>query len=203
VMIGQMLVDQGRLDEAETVLTGCVRIFRASRDRYLLGCALIPFGRARTHSGRCDQGLEALEEAKSSLEEVGAQAEVIEAEASIAEAYVYLGRSTEALSTIEKASEDIRGMGGQSPVVSQLERAKGYALWQLDRLEEAATAFETAWKTARERSSDLDVALTSVAIERLSADGVQVNVTDRSAADEIVRRLDIVAVESPQMPRRA
>jgi len=200
VLIGQVLTDQGNLDQAEPLLRGCVRMYRASADRYLLGCALTQLGRSLAREGHCEDALEVLAEAKGDLADVGASAEEIEADVAAVECYVFLGRASEALEGADAALKAIDAMGSQSVVLPQLHRARGYAFTQRGQIGEAMRAFGASLDAARERGADLDVVTTTLAMQRLKQAGLVEDVPETDGTDvAILERLGVVAVEAPPL----
>jgi tetratricopeptide (TPR) repeat protein len=195
VNIAQVLTDQGHLDEAEPLVHGSIRMYRASGDRYLLGSSLAQYARVLTRAGHCGEALPVFDEAREELTTVGAQAEALEADAMAAEAHLFLGRAEEALDRADEALIGIEALGGDSVATPLLERVRGYSFAQLGSAMEAEEAFRASLQSARDRSADFDVALALIALERLArARGEEPDPAFREESSAILIRLGVVAV---------
>ena len=185
------------LGEAEPLLRGCVWMYRASGDRYLLGCALTQLGRVLAREGRFEESLAALDEGKGDLEEIGATAEALEADVATVECLTFQGDSHGAITRAVDALEGIKAVGGQSVAVPLLHRAWGYALAQEARFDEADAAFAKSLEAAKERGSDFDMAVTKIAMERVArVRGLSVPEGSQDEIDATLVRLEVVAVEA-------
>ena len=124
---GEIVSDQGKLEEAEALFLEARRVWRAAR--YPVGIALATsnLGRVAARATRFDEALELLAEALVLFESLGSEALVHETEARRAECLVLAGRFQEALDvapTVLEAAEE-------NPLLYPfLERLHGYALVQ-------------------------------------------------------------------------
>jgi len=75
-MIIAEITDRGELAEAETMIHEALPVWKSSRYQYFLGACLGLLGRVSTRSGRLDDALACLGEARTLLEHVGVEDEV-------------------------------------------------------------------------------------------------------------------------------
>ena len=100
------LGNEGRIDEAESLLREALRVWRASGDRYSYAGTLSQLGRVVSRAGRYEEALELLAEARDGLEAIGAQADVLETDAKVAECYLFMGRHDDALALAERHARE-------------------------------------------------------------------------------------------------
>ncbi len=192
--IGEILVDRGELAEAEERIRHALRVWQAAESPFGVAIATRLLGRAASRSGRYDEGLELLHEARAQFKELGATGEVVETDARIAGALVRHAVSAEGL---RLATDALRTATG--PTVPLAQRIRGYALIQLDRLDEARTALEASLVTARNQGAGFEEACTLDALVRLCE--LTADEEERAfarACNEIKSRLGIRAI--PEFP---
>jgi tetratricopeptide (TPR) repeat protein len=197
--ICEILVDQGRLDEAEAGFREALRVFQAAGHRARTAYVKIQLGRTAARMGRFDEASQLLDQAREQGRDVGADAFVLEAEARIAECELLRGRHEEALEAARAASEHARTMGGVASQAPLLERVKGYALLRLGRFGESRDAFDESLTAGRARTADYDVAFTLLGMAELARQtGDQdPSVLEREAATTL-DRLGVIRV--PEIP---
>ena len=200
VNIAQVLTDQGRLDEAEPVIRGCVRIYRASGDPYLLGSSLGQLARILSRRGMHEDAARCFEDALDTLARAGAQAETIETDALRLEALVSSGRAEDALAGVAETLMRIASIGGESVAIPLLERVRAIACAQLSRYDEATVALDVSLQSARERGADLDVVLALTTMERLARLRGE-EPEPREEARTILTRLGVIALPAAPMTR--
>ena len=144
--IAEILVDQGRLEEAEPMFRDALRVLRASGSGMVSGLALSNLGRVAARSGRFDEARELFGRAEERLQEVGDTGQLLENESRRAELELLQGRWEPAIETARNALEKIQVMGGIAPQVPSLHRVIGYALAGLGRLDEARVEIDSARK---------------------------------------------------------
>jgi len=106
-----------------------------------------------------------------------------------------LDRATAALVKAE-AQE---GVSGQTPL---LQRVRGWALMQLDRMEEASAAFDASLAVGRAHESPYEVAFTLRALAQLARlEGAPSDPAVDAESSRILAELGVVAV--PDVPDRA
>jgi tetratricopeptide (TPR) repeat protein len=98
-----VLVRQGRSDEALPLLENTLRVARAVGDDDLAALVRKEMGRAQSRAGDMSAGLVLLEEARTELVRLRESQEVVDADIAAAEAHLLAGRSEQALAVIEGA----------------------------------------------------------------------------------------------------
>ena len=194
---GEIVSDQGKLEEAEALFVEARRVWRAAR--YPLGIALATSNLGRRNLGRrvaararrFDEALELFSEALEAFESLGSEALAHETQARRAECLVLAGRFQEALDvapTVLEAAED-------NPLLYPLlERLHGYALVQARRADEAGARFERSLELARELEADYELALTLEALARTGLGGQEAEAESQA----ILERLGVVS--TPRVP---
>ena len=192
VNIGEVLSDQGHLEQAESELRRALRVGRSSVNPGLIAFAQALLGRAAARAGRFGEADALLESSIESSLSVQAVADADYARALLAESYAYARRSAEALETADAlVLRDAIG-GAPEPLV---QRVRGLALAQLGEADRAMLAFSSAEESARRRSDTLELVLALAAICDL-ADGDEP--ARRKERDEIAALLGIVRL--PPVP---
>ncbi len=192
--IAEIQLERGRFDEAEGLLRESLRLWRASGNRFMLGSCLEYLARVTSRTGRIQEALDLLAEARDAFAEVGAKEDVLRADARVAECLVLMGDADAALALATEALE--RGSTGEGGMtISLLSRVRGYAIAQRKQLEEAKLAFERSLESARARGDDYEVALSLVALARLpTLEDQPVSPEPTREAGEILARLGVIAV---------
>ncbi len=167
INVAEVLVNQGRLDEAEEPLRAALRVFRAAPDRGGIAQTALYLGRVAALDGRFVEAFEWFDTARGELVAIGAGGDVDEVDSRIAETHLLAGDVEAAL---ELATEVLDSAAEREAVdAATLERVRGRALHTLGRLDEARHALETSLAAAREFDSPYDVALTLQAQVELAA----------------------------------
>jgi tetratricopeptide (TPR) repeat protein len=195
--IAEILTDQGNLQEAEALLTGALRVWRASGWRWAAATASRMLGRIKARSGRYDEALSLLAEAEAGFREVGAQRDLSETKGHIAECYLLQGKSRAALDLVMEALPRAEKAGGFE--IPMLMRMRAYALLQLDAWDEARAAFDESLQAARARKMDYEVALSLEGRVRMARPEDRVRAEERER-DSIFERLGVVSVLSIPVP---
>ncbi len=197
----EVLVEQGRSAEAESILSDVSRVYLAAGDRYDLGICLAFRGRAALRAGRVDDALSLLEAARAEFEFVGAHGDVLEVDARVAECLLFTGEPARALSAASELSARAQAEGGVAVLTPQLERVRGYALVQLGDGSGARDAFERSLAAARARGADYEAALTLQALIRLGLFGGRPAPGDAlEESGAILDRLGVIAVPAVPLP---
>ena len=113
-----------------------LRIWRAAGLKHAIAYGLNIIGRVASRSGRYEEALELLGQARDLNHEIGDEPEELESDVRIAECLAMQGRAAEALELATEALARSETLGG--PATPQLQRVRGCALAQLGRLAEAA-----------------------------------------------------------------
>jgi tetratricopeptide (TPR) repeat protein len=162
--IGEIYLDQGRLDLADEYMQVVSRTWRAAG--YRSGIAAVKGKQARvaTGRGRFDEALRLFGEATDEFRAIGSHAEAFEEQARTAECLAASGDHVAALATAAEALAVARGLGGIPPQISLLQRVRGAALARFGEADEARSAFEAGMAAARKRHSACEAALTQLAM---------------------------------------
>jgi tetratricopeptide (TPR) repeat protein len=160
--IGEILSDQGRLEEAERHLGRARRVLGATGERQAVAFVDVLRGRLAVRSGRHREGLALLSEAREELVRSGMGANAVFASLVIAEAEAFRGdprASLEVLSSLR---------GNRDPYLPMVHRIRGVACWRLDDREAAIDELNESVDAARARGADYD---TAAALDALEAVG--------------------------------
>ena len=194
----EVLLDQGRLAEAEPLMKESLRIARASKSGSRIAEMARYNGTLLARGGRFDEARLLLAEAREEFERSGERGEVLVTEARIAESLVFEGAAGEALALVARTLARAETFEGIFVLVPTLERIRGQALMQLGRLEEARVALGESIRRGRLDDADFEVAL---ALDSLAAlgrlEGKPTRAVERER-DEIFGRLGVVA--TPEIP---
>jgi len=134
-----VLVRQGRFDEAWPLLNETLRIARAVDDEELVALVLKEQGRARSRAGDADQGLELLSTARARLVDLGEPHEVVDTDVAAAEAHLLAGRPEQALTLIEAALAEAKSLRAAT-LMPSAHRVHAAALFASGVLAPARTA---------------------------------------------------------------
>ena len=180
----EILVEQGRLDEAEPLLRSALRAGRASAAPGHTAFVLGLLGRLEAHRGRTDVALDHLREARQLYADVGEPEEVLATRLRIAECHLLAGAPLLALAETDDLETSPLGR-----------RVRGLALTSVGSPDAGKAELVEAVVEARDRGADHDLVLALAAMSRWH----QVTRTPVPAAialekDEIARRLGILAL---------
>jgi tetratricopeptide (TPR) repeat protein len=178
--VGDVLARQGRLDDAEAVLSAALPVFRASSMGEWTESTRRELGRLAVRRGELATGLAMLEQARAALDGLGLALEVAETDVALVEARIAEGDWLTALEDADRARARAVSLDLDS-AVRLLDKWRGVALRELGRLDEARAA--------------LDLALAACAEEgEIDAGGILVELADVArrqgdpAADDFARR---------------
>ncbi|HEY6055856.1 MAG TPA: tetratricopeptide repeat protein, partial [Gaiellaceae bacterium] len=188
----EILLDQGRVADAEELLTVALRVYRSAGYPLGAGVATLNLGRCAAQLRRFEEAEELIARALAAFAELGSDGFGFQGLARKVECLVFAGRHGEARSEAEAAAD---APGGTAILRAQLERAHGYALAQARELDEARAHFEESLRLAREGGADFELALTSKALADTGLDP-----DAASAAAEALARLGVVATPYVPLP---
>ena len=193
--LGEVLADQGHVDEAEALLRDALRVAKASHSASRVAEVALILGRLLSRTGRFEEA--------HALFAISPEEYAGEADARTAECLMLEGQAAEALALSTSALERRKSLeSGLHLKVMQL-RTQGCSLLQLDRLEEARAALVAALEEARKRSLAYEVALTLDALSLLA------RLIDEPAAeleeerDVILGRLGVMRIPETPVPKLA
>ncbi|MEI5582490.1 adenylate/guanylate cyclase domain-containing protein, partial [Agromyces sp. CCNWLW208] len=165
--IGEVLVSQGRFDEAEQVLVPSVRVLRAHGLVDAAIFAEIQLGRLELLRGD-DRAMPRLSALRAEAIRTGQVQSAIEAAILVAHGLVLAGRAQEALDTL---AETERGSGGEAELFgSTIARTRAQALAALGRPGEARDAVAAGLAQAREQGLAYEIAQLRLIESELSED---------------------------------
>ena len=191
----EILTDQGRLDEAATILDNVERALRAAH--YPLGVATTTSGRARIALRRGDLDVAGLllDEARAAFVDLDARHMVIDTDVRRVEHLVWAGRADEAEWLAAQVERDLDEAGPVAVLPSTLVRLRGWAALQLGDPERAHDRFRRGLVLAEDEAFDYEVAL---ALDGLISSGVSATTDDeRARLAELVHHLHIASTPRP------
>jgi class 3 adenylate cyclase/tetratricopeptide (TPR) repeat protein len=185
--IGEILSDQGHLDEAEAYLQRARRVWSATGERWAVAFGDALLGRLYVRRQEYAQGLAVLKGALEDVRKIRADAYADYTEALIAEAHAFGGDPFEAL---EIGSRTLRANDRQRPLLS---RVGAIALARLGQKQAALRELGHSLRVARERGAEYDVAATIDALEAVGGTDAEM----LAERDRILERLKIVQLPTP------
>jgi tetratricopeptide (TPR) repeat protein len=135
----EVLVRQGRSDEALPLLQNSLRVARAVGDEDLVALVHKEMGRAQSRAGDVTAGLILLEEARTELTRLREPQEVVDADIASAEAHLLAGRPEQALVLIEGAVTEAAAIHAATLLPSAY-RVQAAALFARGEVAQARTA---------------------------------------------------------------
>jgi tetratricopeptide (TPR) repeat protein len=165
--IGEISLEQGKLDEAAAMFSDALRIWRAAGYRSGAASVRCLMGRVECGKAQYSEALEAFEQSLQEAQEVGGHVEVLETKARMAECLFLAGEVDEALHAADVAIEQSRALGGVSAQHPLLFRIRGAALIRRGDLDGARDALEQSLRAAAARDADYEQALTLRVLDRL------------------------------------
>ncbi len=194
----EVLLDQGRLAEAEPLMRESLRIARASRSGSRIAEMARYTGTLLTRLGLFEDARRLLAEAHDEFERAGESNEVLVTEARVAELLVFERSAADALDLAERTLARSPAFEGIFPLGPTLHRVRGLALLQLSRVDEARAALAESVESARSAGADYEVALGLDSLATLGRlDGESPEAVERER-DAIFARLGVVA--TPELP---
>ena len=189
--LGEVSLDQGRLDEADELLTQASRAWRAAGIRGQSAFAKCRLARIACRRGQYEAAKQLFGEALRDQLDVGAQAESLETTARLAECLLMAGDVESALELCEVAFHQAETLGGVVMQLPLLHRVRGVASARQGSLDSSRESLLLSLDAARARNADYDIALT---LRVLIAFGMSTNAEeDHREMDRIVARLEIDA----------
>ncbi len=156
VGIGEILVYQGHLDEAERSLREALRVLRASSVRTIVAFVNGLLGVVEARRGRYETSRFLLDAAREEYRAIGEADHVAEIDGLLSECLALEGRSAEAMALARRLLDE--GPGG--PQVPMLHRVVGVAACGQGDVPTAKGAFVQSLDAARSRQAQHEVALT-------------------------------------------
>lgn len=157
VNLGELLINQGRLDEADAVLADAVRVLRASGAVTFLVLGELQLARLRLSRGDLEDAERTAASVHERARDLGQMTSAMEAALVRADAVTRSGRPEEAIEIIAAAERETRAEATFSMPRTCLQRAR--ALLALGRFEEADEMVLTGLQAAREMALPYEEAL--------------------------------------------
>jgi len=200
--IAEILTDRGELAEAEKMLLEALPRWKALEYRYFLAACLSLIGRVALRSGRYDDALARLQEAKATFLQVGAEAEVVDVDARIAECSCLMGRTDESLALVEDIASRTGGANGGAKLTSLLERVRAFAVLQQGDTFAARDALDASLEAAKSRNDRFETLQSLNALLELDRlEGVEPDAQLVTESRSLTASLKIRAM--PAMPKVA
>jgi len=148
-----VLVRQGRSEDALPLLENTLRVARAVGDEELVALVLKELGRARSRAGDVQEGLILLEEARAQLARLREPQELVDTDIASAEAHLLAGSPQNALTLIRRALSGAASIQAAT-LLPSAHRVQAAALLARGEVAEARTALAEGLR----RTSSLEVA---------------------------------------------
>jgi tetratricopeptide (TPR) repeat protein len=187
--VGEILSDQGRLEESEEHLRRARRVWSATREPQSVAFIDMLLGRLAVRRGDIQVGLPMLERSTRTLRAFNMHAYADFGRGLIAEAEALLGEPRRGL---EVARAELEAADRDRPL---LQRSAGIALARLGEREAAGRELTGALNDARERGAHYEIAATIDALAALGCADAEL-LRER---DEILDALKIVRLPAPAL----
>jgi tetratricopeptide (TPR) repeat protein len=186
--VGEILSDQGHLDDAAGRLRRAYRLSKSTGDREGAAFASMLLGRLDVRAGRPEEGIPTIRAAAEEMRQQRFDYYADCASALVAEAEALGGSADRALAIATEL------LTPGSRYASLLHRSRGVALARLDDRKAAIAALEQSVAAARQIGEDFELVLTLDALAAVRPLGPD----ERRERDEILERLGIVRL--PTIP---
>jgi class 3 adenylate cyclase/tetratricopeptide (TPR) repeat protein len=196
---GEILLDQGHVGDARALLRSALRVWRSARYPMGVGVAAANLGLAEVRSGNVEAGLSLLKEATALITDLGGEFRPRIYAQQLA-ACLYAGRFDDALERAPKLRQSLDTEKPDELTIMWTERALGWLLVRVGRLDEAAGFIDDGIARAEAVNARYEVGLfRHIRAELLRAKG-QVH----EAAAEEMRAWDVLrsvgVVQLPAVP---
>jgi tetratricopeptide (TPR) repeat protein len=148
--MGEILVNEHKHDDAETMLRDAIRVFQASDFRDGQALAETYLGRSLLDRGDLEGAEEVLERARRGFEAVGVAGGVLEASVSLADCRAQQGDPANALRLLDDAMSRVDGETGV--LTASVARVQAAALASLGRSVESAERLADGLEAARRQN---------------------------------------------------
>ena len=190
--LGELLVNQDRLDEAEPVLRDAVRVLRASDFSDGATFAEMQLARVLIGRGELDDAVRLLDAARNELVTAHAYGSALEAAVHLADCRRRQGDPAAALDVLA----DAEAQAGEEAEwqAAQVARVRGLAQLDSGHGEEALATLAVGVRITREQGLDFELTLLlSARAEVLRSLGRDVDATEARQIEEIARTLGVPA----------
>ena len=193
--IGEIVLDQGRLEEAAELFRDALRAWQATGIRAGIAFAKRNLARVASRSGHHSEAIRLFEESLAETTAVGAHTDALETNARLAEGLLASGDSEGALALSSATLDRARSLGGVTALSPLLHRVRGAALARFRNFAAASEALELSLEAGRARNADYEVALTQRTIAQLHVlEGGRPDDRLLAESDAVLERLSVVSV---------
>jgi tetratricopeptide (TPR) repeat protein len=192
--VGEILLNQGRLEEATKELRDSLRICRASGARSWAVFAASLYGAAEARSFRFEEARAILEEVIVESREIGEPQQIAAAEAFLSELLLLEGDVEGASEAAHRALADCQ----DEALTPMLLRIRAYRYIPRGDVDAAVRVLEQSLDAARHAGAEHEVAFTLEALLRSGLARAEDRGVLQAERDALFERLGIVAV--PQVP---
>ena len=189
--IAEIRLEQGMLDDAETLLRNVLGSWRAAGFATGVGTVLLNLGRIEMRRGDLERAGELLARARETLSDVGAEGLVCELDAFEAKRLLLDGDPDRAIELAEAVRERAQKVDVIPAVPAILGRVIGLAMVRSGVESSGIKMLRESARIAREAGALHDEALALDALAEVEDDGVREE--SRARADEIFEHLGVVA----------
>ena len=165
----EVLIQQGRIDEADSVLVPAIRVLLAADATSYLAFCVALYGRTALARGDYANALDRFAEARHHCLEMGEADEALSIQAWSAECLLRAGAVDDALQLVEQTRTTAARGGDAGLIEPHLLRVRGEALLHLGRTDEGHAALRTALDAAREHDTAIEIEAALRALLRLDA----------------------------------
>jgi tetratricopeptide (TPR) repeat protein len=193
---GELRLNQGVLEEAEELLDGALRTFRAAKYPVGEALTLVYLGHLAAEQSRFEDAYGLFTTAGEQLDSAGSKGLLIEADARRAQAYVLEGRHEEAATLARSCLDREQETGEVGARTALLERLLAVAAVQGRQRDEAPPHFEESLRVGREVGADYEVGRTLQAkvLTGFASDA------ELEEAEAIMTRLGVVSLPAVPLP---
>lgn len=191
--LAEILLDQGRLDDAEAALRRAIRVWRASQSDNEVAFGRMLLGRVLAKLGRYDEAAAALDQAHARFVAQGAKSEVVDADAYRAECLQLSGQPVAALELATQTLAVAQRLSQQPVQAPLLHRIIGACHDALGRFDDGDREFEQSLALARARGAGHEVAFSLGAMAaRSRRRNTDLGPAERGELRALQRRLGLV-----------
>jgi len=185
--LAELRINQGRLEEAETLVTPARRTLESFGFMGNIAFAVLQLGRVRAFLGRVPDGVGLIDRAVAMYEDIGSQAGALEGRARLAEVQTFARDVSAAARALDHARADARGLG-ETHLEVLLDRVSVTLATVEGDETRAQKELEPALAHARDARADYDVLMLLTLADRL---GTHNGIDERA---ELADRLGVVTL---------
>jgi tetratricopeptide (TPR) repeat protein len=203
--LGDIRLNQGRWDEAQTILSSARRTLEACDYRLAADCATMALGRTKVFLGDTDAGLALLRSASSGLDKGDYPVQRLECRARLAEALIFAGQLTEA-GPVLKEARNLERSSPDATLSSLLDRIEVSLDYLTGNIEGAISRSPSYLDKARRFGAEYEVLMLTALGEEFGIRGDQqesLRLREQLGVQQLPlvdRRIDLVMEEDVNEP---